>query len=53
MLLKKLLTNCILDGETLKHEIKAPFDKHLSCTNRKKWKNVALDNIEDFSEVKV
>lgn len=53
MLLKRLLTNCVLDGETLKYEIKAPFDKLLSCTNYKKWKNVALDNIEDFSEVKV
>ena len=53
MLLKKLLTNCILDGETLKYEIKAPFDKHLSCTNYKKWKDVALNNLEDFSEVNV
>lgn len=52
-LLKKLLTNCILDGKVLKYEIKAPFDKLISCTNYKKWKNVALDNLEDFSEVKV
>ncbi len=52
-LLKKLLTNCVLDGKVLKYDIKAPFDKLLSCTNYKKWKNVALDNIEDFSEVKV
>ena len=52
-LLKKLLTNCILDGKVLKYEIKAPFYKLLACTNYKKWKNVALNNIEDFSEVKV
>ena len=50
-LLKKLLTNCVLDGKVLKYEIKAPFDKLISCTNYKKWKNVALDNLEDFSEV--
>lgn len=53
MLLKNLLTNCILDGDVLKYEIQAPFDKLLSCSNYKKWKDVALDNIEDFSEVKV
>lgn len=50
-LLKKLLTNCVLDGKVLQYEIKAPFDKLLSCTNYKKWKNVALNNLEDFSEV--
>ena len=53
MLLKKLLTNCVLDGDVLKYEIQAPFDKLLSCANYKKWKNVALNNLEDFSEVKV
>lgn len=53
MLLKKLLTNCVLDGDVLKYEIQAPFDKLLSCTNCKKWKDIALNNIEDFSEVKV
>ena len=52
-LLKTLLTNCVLDGKVLKYDIKAPFDKLLSCSNRKKWKNVALDNLEDFSEIKV
>ncbi len=45
MLLKRILTNCILDGETLKYEIKAPFDKLLFCTNCKKWKDVAVENI--------
>lgn len=47
-LLKNLLTNCILDGDVLKYEIKAPFDKLLSCSNYKKWKDIALDNINDF-----
>ena len=47
-LLKNLLTNCILDGDVLKYEIKAPFDKLLSCSNHKKWKDIALDNINDF-----
>lgn len=48
MLLRKLLTNCILDGEVLKYEIKAPFDKLLTCTNYKKWKDIAIDNLEEF-----
>ena len=48
MLLKRLLTNCVLDGETLKYEIKAPFDKLLSCTNYKKWKDIAIENLEEF-----
>lgn len=52
-LLKKLLTNCILDGKVLQYEIKAPFDKLLSCTNYKKWKDVALNNIEEFEKVMV
>ena len=45
MLLKRLLTNCVLDGETLKYDIKAPFDKLLSCTNYKKWKDIAMENL--------
>ena len=48
MLLKRLLTNCVLDGEVLKYEIKAPFDKLLSCSNYKKWKDIAIENLEDF-----
>lgn len=50
MLLKRILTNCILDGETLKYEIKAPFDKLLSCSNYKKWKDIAVENLEDFEK---
>ena len=53
MLLKKLLTNCVLDGETLKYEIKTPFDKLLSCTNYKKWKDIAMENLEEFEKVTV
>lgn len=48
MLLKRLLTNCILEDGILKYEIKAPFDKLLSCTNYKKWKNIAIENLEEF-----
>ena len=51
MLLKRLLTNCVLDGETLKYEIKAPFDKLLSCTNYKKWKDIAMENLEEFEKI--
>lgn len=49
MLLKKLLTNCVLDGDVLKYEIKAPFDKLLSCTNYKKWKDIAMENLNEFA----
>ncbi|MCI5634118.1 MAG: recombinase family protein [Alphaproteobacteria bacterium] len=52
-LLKKLLTNCVLDGKVLKYEIKAPFDKLISCTNYKKWKDVAMENLEEFEKIKV
>lgn len=48
MLLRKLLTNCILDGEVLKYEIKAPFDKLLSCANYKKWKDITIEKLEEF-----
>lgn len=51
MLLKRILTNCILDGETLKYEIKAPFDKLLSCSNYKKWKDIAMENLEEFEKI--
>lgn len=50
MLLKKLLTNCVLDGDVLKYEIQAPFDKLLSCSNYKKWKDIAIENLEDFEK---
>lgn len=50
MLLKRLLTNCILEGEVLKYEIKAPFDKLLSCINYKKWKDIAIENLEEFEK---
>lgn len=52
-LLKKLLTNCVLDGKVLKYEIKAPFDKLLFCTNCKKWKDIAMENLEEFEKVTV
>lgn len=48
MLLRRLLTNCVLEDGVLKYEIKAPFDKLLSCTNYKKWKDIAIDNLEEF-----
>lgn len=53
MFLKRILTNCILDGETLKYEIKAPFDKLLFCTNCNKWKDIAMENLEEFEKVTV
>lgn len=51
MLLRKLLTNCVLDGEILKYEIKAPFDKLLAYTNYKKWKDIAIENLEEFGKI--
>ncbi len=51
MLLRKLLTNCILDNRVLRYEIKAFFDKLLSCTNYKKWKDIAIENLEKFENL--
>ena len=51
MLLNNLLTDCVLDGTTLHYKIKAPFDTLLSCTNCKKWKDVALENLEEFESI--
>lgn len=50
MLLRRLLTNCVLDDGVLKYEIKAPFDKLLACTNYKKWKDIAIENLEEFEK---
>ena len=52
-LLKLLISDYKLNGKVLEYKVKAPFDKLLSCTNYKKWKNVALDNIEDFEILNV
>lgn len=51
MLLRRLLTNCVLDDGVLKYEIKAPFDKLLACTNYKKWKDIAIENLEEFENL--
>ena len=53
MLLKRLLDNCVLHGDTLTYEIKAPFDKLISCHNYKQWSNVALDNLDEFEQIKL
>ena len=50
-LLKILISDCKLNGKVLEYKVKDPFDKLLACTNYRKWKDLALDNIEDFSEV--
>ena len=53
MLLKRLLDNCVLHGDTLTYEIKAPFDKLISCHNYKQWSNVALNNLDEFEQIKL
>ena len=53
MLLKRLLDNCVLHGDTLTYDIKAPFDKLISCNNYKQWSNVALDNLDEFEQIKL
>ena len=53
MLLKRLLDNCVLHGDTLTYEIKAPFDKLISCHNYKQWSNVAIDNLDEFEQIKL
>jgi len=51
--LKRILTNCVLDGEVLKYEIKAPFNKLLSCSNYKKWKDIAMENLKKFENMEI
>lgn len=51
MLLKRLLDNCVLHGDTLTYDIKAPFDKLISCHNYKQWSNVAIDNLDEFTKL--
>ena len=53
MLLKRLLDNCVLHGDTLTYDIKAPFDKLISCHNYKQWSNVAIDNLDEFEQIKL
>ena len=53
MLLKRLLDNCVLHGDTVTYDIKAPFDKLISCNNYKQWSNVALDNLDEFEQIKL
>lgn len=51
--LKRILTNCVLDSEVLKYEIKAPFNKLLSCSNYKKWKDIAMENLKKFENMEI
>lgn len=45
------LWECYLDRDgVLKYEIKAPFDKLLACTNYKKWKDIAIENLEELEK---
>ena len=53
MLLKRLLDNCVLHGDTLTYDIKAPFDKLISCHNYNQWSNVAIDNLDEFEQIKL
>ena len=52
-LLKRLLTNCVLDGKVLKYEIKAPFDKLIHCNDYKQISNVIIEHLDEFEGVKV
>lgn len=43
----------MLDSEVLKYEIKAPFNKLLSCSNYKKWKDIAMENLKKFENMEI
>lgn len=52
-LLRLLLTDCKLNGKRLEYKLKAPFDRLLSCKNHQDWPQIAVDNLEEFEEVKI
>ena len=51
MLLKRLLTNCVLDGEVLKYKIKAPFDKFIKCNNPIQWFKLPTQDLDTYAQI--
>ena len=52
-LLKMLLQDCQLNGKRLEYTLRKPFDKLISCNNYKQWSNVAIDNLDEFEQIKL
>lgn len=52
-LLKMLLKDCQLNGKRLEYTLRKPFNKLISCHNYKQWSNVALDNLDEFEQIKL
>lgn len=50
-LLKKLLTNYVLDGKVLKYDIKAPFDKFIQCNNPTQWFKDPTADIDTYTNI--
>lgn len=50
-ILRLLLEDCRLEGETLKYTIKKPFDKILNLTNQKRALKIEVENLKDFEAV--
>ena len=52
-LLKMLLQDCQLNGKRLEYTLRKPFDKLISRHNYKQWSNVAIDNLDEFEQIKL
>ncbi len=51
-LLLLLIMDCKLNGKRLEYKLKAPFDKLIACKNYQDWPQVAVNNLEEFEEIK-
>lgn len=47
-----LIMDCKLNGKRLEYKLKAPFDKLIVCKNYQDWSQVAVNNLEEFEEIK-
>ena len=48
-----LLQDCQLNGKRLEYTLRKPFDKLISRHNYKQWSNVAIDNLDEFEQIKL
>lgn len=51
-LLLLLIMDCKLNGKRLEYKLKAPFDKLIACKDCRDWPQVAVNNLEEFEEIK-
>lgn len=46
-----LITNCVLNGKSLSYNIKSPFNKLMVCSDPKKWKDIIINNLQEFADI--